>query len=84
MMNLDSVIAEHDSRWQEVMELAKKHGFIIQAFGGTATLMTNAEQLAVSGADGYVSQHRHDTAKELWATHSAEINDRMNNEVKES
>ena len=30
--------AEQDKHWQEVMELARKHGFIMQAYGGAAIL----------------------------------------------
>ena len=31
-------------KWQEVMELAEKYGFIVQAFGGVATLATKEMQ----------------------------------------
>jgi len=30
--------------WKQVMELAKKYGFIVQAYGGTAILMCHEEQ----------------------------------------
>ena len=30
--------------WQEVMDLAQKYGFIVQAYGGVATLATHEEQ----------------------------------------
>ncbi len=33
-----------DEHWEEVMGLARKHGFIIQAFGGVATLATHKVQ----------------------------------------
>lgn len=32
---------EHDDHWQEVLQLAEKHGFIRQAYGGTAVLITH-------------------------------------------
>jgi len=35
---------QEDRRWQEVMKLAEKYGFIIQAYGGVATLATHEEQ----------------------------------------
>ena len=42
-----------DKHWDEVMELAKKHGFIIQAYGGTATLATHSVQREYFGEDKY-------------------------------
>lgn len=39
-----------DSHWEEVMKLAEGCGFIVQAFGGTATLATNEEQVRQLGA----------------------------------
>ena len=33
--------AKHDMHWTEVLELAEKHGFIRQAYGGTAILITH-------------------------------------------
>lgn len=35
---------DEDKHWNEVMELARKHGFIVQAYGGVATLATHAVQ----------------------------------------
>ena len=35
------------------MELAKKNGFIVQAYAGTATLITNKEQIANYGYEKY-------------------------------
>ena len=40
-VNMDK-LAELDSHWSEVMELAVKYGFITQAYGGTATLEVNS------------------------------------------
>lgn len=42
---LNELAEEHDKHWDEVMELAKKYGFIVQAFGGTATLISNKNQI---------------------------------------
>ncbi len=35
---------ELDKHWKEVMDLASKYGFIVQAYGGVATLMTHKNQ----------------------------------------
>lgn len=40
-----------DSRWSEVMKLAEGYGFIVQAFGGVATLATNEEQIKQMGLE---------------------------------
>jgi len=48
------IIAERDQGWNEVMELAKKYGFIVQAYGGTAMLATNTNQLETWGKDAYL------------------------------
>lgn len=42
-----------DKHWQEVMDIAEKHGFIIQAYGGVATLATHEVQLKELGKDKY-------------------------------
>lgn len=47
-----AVIEDWDSHWEEVMELAQRYGFIVQAYAGTATLATNAEQIEQLGLDG--------------------------------
>lgn len=44
-------LAELDSHWQEVVELAEKYGFIVQSFGGTATLATHTEYIEQLGTD---------------------------------
>ena len=36
------IIEELDSHWSEVMDLCQKYGFILQAFGGTATIASPA------------------------------------------
>ena len=46
-----------DAKWSEVMELAKKYGFLIQAYGGTATLATNKNQYEQWGEEEYL-QHQ--------------------------
>lgn len=43
-----------DSHWKEVMDLAEKYGFICQAYGGTATLATHANQLNALGEEKYL------------------------------
>ena len=43
-----------DKYWEEVMELAKKYGFIIQAYGGTATLATHDVQKKHFGEEEYL------------------------------
>ncbi len=40
-MESDTIDNRH---WQEVMKLAEKYGFILQAYGGTATLATQENQ----------------------------------------
>jgi hypothetical protein len=42
-----------DKHWNEVMELAKKYGFIVQAYGGTATLATHENQKSQLGEKRY-------------------------------
>jgi len=37
-------MTEQGKRWKEVMKLAERYGFIIQAYGGVATLGTHEEQ----------------------------------------
>ena len=51
---MNAIIAERDGGWHEVMELAKKYGFIMQAYGGTAVLATNKTQLEMWGKDEYL------------------------------
>jgi len=41
------------SAWQEILKEAKKHGFIVQAYGGAAVLATREEQKRFYGNDGY-------------------------------
>lgn len=54
----DGKLREFDSHWNEVMELAKKYGFIIAAYGGTATLATHDNQLQVFGEEDYIRKQR--------------------------
>ena len=51
-------LAELDSHWNEVMELAVRYGFITQAYGGTATLATHKNQLEVFKAENYIRRQR--------------------------
>lgn len=43
-----------DVHWEEVMELAEKYGFILQAYGGTALLATHRNQLESYGEPEYL------------------------------
>lgn len=43
-----------DEHWSEVMELAEKYGFIVQAYGGTAILVTHRNQLENYGEPEYL------------------------------
>lgn len=45
---------ELDSHWKEVMDLAWQYGFIAQAYGGTAILLTHKNQLEADGEETYV------------------------------
>lgn len=45
---------EADRHWTEVMELAEKYGFVLQAYGGTATLATHKNQLEGLGEPKYL------------------------------
>lgn len=35
-------LKEMDSHWREVMSLAERYGFVVNAYGGTATLATHS------------------------------------------
>ena len=41
------------NKWQEVMDLAQKYGFIIHAAGGTAILATHENQIEAYGEEEY-------------------------------
>lgn len=51
-------LKELDSHWSEVMELAEKYGFIGQAFGGTAVLLTHKNQLEADGEEKYIRRQK--------------------------
>lgn len=51
--DLDELAKKHDEKWDKVMALAKKNGFIVQAFAGVATLITNKEQIKNYGYEEY-------------------------------
>lgn len=42
-----------DEKWSEVMSLARKYGFIVQAYGGVATLATHEVQKKELGEEKY-------------------------------
>lgn len=51
-------LKELDSHWKEVMDLAQKYGFIGQAYGGTAVLLTHKNQLEMYGKETYIYRQR--------------------------
>ena len=55
---LDLRLQEFDSHWTEVMKLAEKYGFIMQSYGGVATLATNAEYRNVNGSKALADRLR--------------------------
>ena len=61
-VNMDK-LAELDSHWSEVMELAVKYGFITQAYGGTATLATHKNQLEAYRAENYIMRQSYEIGR---------------------
>lgn len=57
MLNREK-LKELDSHWKEVMDLAAKYGFIGQAYGGTAILLTHKNQLEADGEEKYIYRQR--------------------------
>lgn len=56
MHEIDPVeVEKKDSHWTEVMELAKKYGFICRINGDTATLSTNRRQIERLGEEKYMA-----------------------------
>lgn len=51
-------IKELDSHWKEVMNLAEQYGFVGQAFGGTAILLTHKNQLEADGEEKYIYRQK--------------------------
>jgi hypothetical protein len=51
-------LKELDSHWQEIMTLAEKYGFILQAYGGTATLATHKNQREALGDEKYLDRQK--------------------------
>lgn len=51
-------VEEMDCHWKEVMYLAQQYGFIGQAAGGTAILLTHRNQLEADGAKKYLFRQR--------------------------
>lgn len=47
-------VEELDSHWNEVMDLAVRYGFVRQATGGIAVLLTHKNQLEVEGEEKYI------------------------------
>lgn len=55
---LEDKLQELDSHWTEVMKLAEKYGFIMQSYGGVATLATNFEYRSVNGSKALADRLR--------------------------
>lgn len=53
MLDMDK-IKELDSHWKEVMDLAVQYGFVQQAAGGTAILLTHKNQIELEGEERYI------------------------------
>lgn len=51
-------IEEFDSHWMDVMELARKNGFIRFAAGGVALLETHENQLKEDGEEKYIREQK--------------------------
>lgn len=49
---------ELDGHWKEVMDLAQQYGFIAQAAGGAAILLTHKNQLEDDGEEKYLFRQR--------------------------
>lgn len=50
---LNRIAKKHDEKWDEAMKIAKENGFIMQAFSGTAILITNENQIQKYGYEKY-------------------------------
>lgn len=50
--------AQMDDHWKEVMDLAEQYGFIAQAAGGTAILLTHRNQIEADGEEKYLYRQR--------------------------
>lgn len=53
-MKLNDYVKEQDEHWEEVMKLAEKYGFIISAYGGTATLCCHKVYIEELGKEAYI------------------------------
>ena len=62
--DLDELAKKHDEKWDEVMQLAKQNWFIVQAFSGVATLVSNKEQITNYGYEEYVKIQRTNSSLE--------------------
>lgn len=51
-------LKELDSHWNEVVSLAVQYGFVVQAYGGTVTLLTHKNQLEAVGEKAYIARQR--------------------------
>lgn len=54
----ENKLKELDSHWSEALGLAAQYGFVVQAYGGTATLLTHKNQLEAVGEGQYIARQR--------------------------
>lgn len=57
MVNIEK-LKELDSHWKDVMDLEQQYGFIGQAAGGTAILLTHKNKLETDGEEKYLYRQR--------------------------
>ncbi|PSL10159.1 hypothetical protein EI53_01221 [Fusobacterium naviforme] len=55
MINREKV-KELDSHWKEVMDMAEQYGFITQAYGGVAQLVSHRRQIEAFGEEEYAGR----------------------------
>lgn len=56
--NGKNVVKELDKHWSEVMKLAEKYGFIVQAYGGVSILSTHDAYKEEYGSEGVAKRLR--------------------------
>lgn len=47
-----------DARWNEAIAPMKEYGFIVQAYGGVAVIMTHERQLEMCGEEKYLHMQK--------------------------
>ena len=51
-------VKEMDSNWKEVMRIAEENGFILDAYGGTASLATIDAQIGALGEEEFIKRFK--------------------------